>query len=216
LFGFKIQNQKIAKKGLEVLKKHHGIAISSEAMTLGLDTRPPCRFERRLLNPYTQVVLDVAHNKDGISHLLQEVQKLIHREKISKIEIICGFSKDKDFKSCVKLINEFISQNQGVKFNVSTVKAKHYRALDSSILQNEFNSFQSSLLKASSFPDVFSGVSNVMNSVTLSEKDRNIKRTLVLAFGSLFIMHDVRVALNLIDPNLSKHSDLEEHIYLNE
>lgn len=86
------ENSLIAKEAIEVLKK--SFFIKDEAM-LGLNARPPCRFEED-----NGVIYDVAHNPDGIMRLLQAIEMHFPNKEY---RMVIGLSQDKDIKSCLEL-----------------------------------------------------------------------------------------------------------------
>lgn len=88
---FDLENQAVARAALQEM------SISENSIAFGLQTRPPCRFERR-----GNVILDVAHNPDGFRKLVEALQ--IYFPQIKKFHFILGFSKDKDWRKCLDLI----------------------------------------------------------------------------------------------------------------
>ena len=88
------ENSCVAREVLRILqKKWQGLDIEDTAYF-----RPPCRFEEVVTN-YAggpRVILDVAHNPDGIDKLLKKLQQ--------KAVFLCSISKDKDVQTMLKLI----------------------------------------------------------------------------------------------------------------
>jgi dihydrofolate synthase/folylpolyglutamate synthase len=89
---YDLENSAIAKKALEVLK------VPAEAIEEGLKVRPPCRFE-----VHDRFTLDVAHNPNGISRLLEAIDIHYPGEPVS---FVVGMSKDKDVKESLRLITQ--------------------------------------------------------------------------------------------------------------
>lgn len=88
--SFDEENSAIAKRALELL------GISAPSIEWGLSHRPPCRFEK----VGAQVILDVAHNPDGM-------RELVRCLKGEKVHIVLALSKTKDIPSCLKILNPF-------------------------------------------------------------------------------------------------------------
>lgn len=84
------ENNAIATAALQKMK------ISPEAILHGMSFRPPCRFEM-----VGETVLDVAHNVSGFERL---VQALLFHFPHEKFHFIVAFSKEKDWKACLKVI----------------------------------------------------------------------------------------------------------------
>lgn len=95
---YDIENQNIAQKALELLP------VSQNSVLVGLQTRPPCRFQviPKALSGTVNMILDVAHNPDGFEKLLKALKIYFPSEE--KFHFIVGFSKDKDWKQCLDLI----------------------------------------------------------------------------------------------------------------
>lgn len=83
-----VENREIAKKAMEVL----GIPLDPA----GLDARLPCRMEKFKFEG-VDLILDVAHNPDGLLHLLKTLHGI-------PLRIVFGMSKTKDLNQCVELI----------------------------------------------------------------------------------------------------------------
>lgn len=85
---FEEENNEISKAAMKIL----GLATISEA----LKTRPPCRIEevRSPLYPFP-VILDAAHNPDGLIALFKGIEKL---------PVIVGLSQTKDLKGCLEVL----------------------------------------------------------------------------------------------------------------
>lgn len=88
------ENQQIAKKASEELKKHFS-KLTDEAIEKALLERPQCRMEI-----CGSVVFDVAHNQDAFQRVFAEVKK---RYPDKSLRSIIGLSSDKDVKECLKI-----------------------------------------------------------------------------------------------------------------
>jgi len=88
------ENQETARIALELLRSR--FQLTDEAIRIGLQAKPPCRFEQHQIEGKT-VIFDVAHNTHGFARLLE---KLDHRP----CRFIVGFSAGKDIAECARLI----------------------------------------------------------------------------------------------------------------
>jgi dihydrofolate synthase/folylpolyglutamate synthase len=122
---FDKENNAIARSALSVLEDG-GVRFLQNEVELALQYRPACRFERipqelvlkKLGFADLEVVLDVAHNPDGIEHMLKKFNKVFRsdkgREKNSdqtgyscsfpKAIFLCSISQDKDIDSMISAL----------------------------------------------------------------------------------------------------------------
>lgn len=91
---FDEENTEIAKRALEQLKPD--FTVNQNALDQALLLRPSCRFE-----VCGDVVFDVAHNPEAIFYLLQALHYFFPQKVL---RFVVGFSKDKDYESCLELI----------------------------------------------------------------------------------------------------------------
>ncbi|MDR2540055.1 MAG: hypothetical protein LBC45_05680 [Chlamydiales bacterium] len=91
---FDEENSEIAKHALEQLKTD--FRLHQKAIDQALILRPSCRFE-----VYGDVIFDVAHNPEAIFYLLQALHSFFPKRRL---RFVVGFSKDKDYESCLELI----------------------------------------------------------------------------------------------------------------
>jgi dihydrofolate synthase/folylpolyglutamate synthase len=100
------ENQLIARKSLEILSK--SFPLKRESIEEGVKAVPPCRFQlldedylalRFGLPVPKGVILDVAHNVDGLQRLFFRLQKSFGNCSIC---VLCGFSQDKDVSACLQ------------------------------------------------------------------------------------------------------------------
>jgi dihydrofolate synthase/folylpolyglutamate synthase len=107
------ENKDIAYTTLAYLQTQYQMLLTSNLTALS--QRPPCRFEQityplhtlkktHLENAAVDVVLDVAHNPDGFSRLLQALEKT-YSQRLYRFFL--SFSKDKNSRKCLALIREF-------------------------------------------------------------------------------------------------------------
>lgn len=93
---FDEENSAIAKKALEYLR------VKKQKILGAIAKRPPCRIETFTETAYSfPVVLDVAHNPDGLTRLFKSLKTLFPQDRFS---VILGLSKSKDIYSCLKIV----------------------------------------------------------------------------------------------------------------
>lgn len=71
---------------------------STESRAYGLRCRPPCRLE---IIPGKDIVLDVGHNPQGITRLVEAMSMEFPGRSY---RVVAGFSKNKDVESCLKIL----------------------------------------------------------------------------------------------------------------
>jgi dihydrofolate synthase/folylpolyglutamate synthase len=103
---YELENRAIAKKALVEL------GIDSER---GLEVRPPCRFEQ-----VRNLILDVAHNPPAFVRLVEALQ---YHFPGRKFPFYLAFSKDKDWKKCVEIIEPYASK-------ITFLKSRNPRLID--------------------------------------------------------------------------------------
>src|SRR5581483_3946184 len=104
---FEEENRCIARKALQVLGQK--IPLSQSDIEIGIQKIPLCRFEivphqilmKHFENAPFRVILDVAHNPDGIEHLFSKVKKTFPRKSI---HTVYAASQDKDTQGCLQII----------------------------------------------------------------------------------------------------------------
>lgn len=116
---FDEENSATAQKALEHLNSI--LPIKKENIILGLEKRPPCRFEVHSFLDHKgrniDVVLDVAHNPDGFKKLIESIYlKLGNRT----LRFLIGMTKGKEVKSCFEVIVKHASF-------IHLAKANHFK-----------------------------------------------------------------------------------------
>lgn len=82
------------------LREYRDISVKDEDIIKGIkDTSLPARQEVLHIKPY--ILLDGAHNPDGIKMLADTIKDSLSGKRVA---IIMGMLKDKDFETCVSLI----------------------------------------------------------------------------------------------------------------
>lgn len=94
-----IQNAKTAICALKALAQNGLIDLSADALKMGLkDAQNPARFE--LLSNSPVVILDGAHNANGMTAFKNATQRFVEGKKI----LLIGMLKDKDVDSALSII----------------------------------------------------------------------------------------------------------------
>jgi dihydrofolate synthase / folylpolyglutamate synthase len=187
---FDEENALVAAKALEVLQ------LSPEAISLGLQHRPPCRIQTLDLHdlPLYQgqrpkaVVLDVAHNSDGFEQLFHALSQKFPHEKF---RVVCGFSKNKEICSCFPLLQSHASF-------VHLTQADHPRAASAKEIAESFVKSGADLSRYAIHP-------NVTESVVAGFQKAAEENQILLVFGSFFILSEAKKALGIrasVDPTL--------------
>lgn len=163
-----IENAKTALAALEVVKR--SFDISDENLVNGFKyTTNPARFEPLSDNP--TVILDGAHNPNGVEALVNAVKRYIGTDGI----LILGMLADKDSLTSVKLLREVFD-------TVYTVPVNNPRALSGAQLGEKCREF---------FPEVkvFDSAFDAFDEALDRAKTEN--RPVVIA-GSLYLAGEIR------------------------
>lgn len=169
LGSHQVENAKSALAAIEVVKKH--FEITEENIKNGfLNTTNPARFE--LLSRAPFIILDGAHNPDGISALRDSLKKYF---KDKKAVLILGMLSDKDSKSSVKLL-------KGLFDAVYTVPVNNPRTLSAEDLAEECEEYFDDV---KAFENVFKAFD------TAYELCKSEGKMLVIA-GSLYLAGEIR------------------------
>lgn len=167
--GHQLENAKAALSCIEVVKKYFD--IPDEAVVNGFKKASnPARFE--LLSEEPMIILDGAHNPDGINALKEAVKK--YNPKKSAV-LILGMLSDKDSESSIKLLS-------GVFDTVFTVPVNNPRTLSSETLAEKCLPY---FKEVRTFYDVKTTLNSALETV---EKNDSL---LVIA-GSLYLAGEIR------------------------
>ncbi len=164
-----IENARTALSTVEVVKKYFN--ITDKNIRDGFKNAVnPARFE--LLSENPMIILDGAHNPDGISALRRAVEKF--NTKKSSV-LILGMLADKDSKSSIKIL-------EGIFDAVYTVPVNNARSLNSEELAKRCGPY---FKEVKAFNDV--------NSALKSASDRAVKNdSLIVIAGSLYLASEIR------------------------
>ncbi len=183
---FEEENQEIARTALQRLSG--SFSLSSDAIYQGLQGKQPCRFE--ILEGAPPIILDVAHNPDGFSHLFQAIQQYYPGKAM---RLVFGLSKNKDVQGCLRLIAQ-----HGHHFHlVEALNGRGVSLEELEILLQHFIKDSSLIFKHSS----------IAEGVYLAREEAIQHQEILVICGSFFIMGQARQALgfeethDLIDLN---------------
>lgn len=166
---FELENQAIATKCLSVL----GILEPK-----GITHVPACRFQQ-IKNKKGTIILDVAHNPDGISHLFQRIQNNFPQRAIIAV---FGASKDKDIHSALSLF-------------IPIVKAAIFTNALSQRAMGAASLMEMALSVPGTLPLVFAidTISGAMAAAEALQEEGDI----IVVFGTFFIMQQARAYLGI-------------------
>jgi dihydrofolate synthase/folylpolyglutamate synthase len=116
------------------------------------------------------VVLDVAHNEDGIKILMEQVEVTDH----GRLHIIFGIVKDKELERILLLFPK-LAEYYFTQANIP-------RALDANLLRQAAEVFQ---LKGEVYPDVNAAIKAALTKASVND--------LILVCGSVFLVGEVEV-----------------------
>lgn len=170
--NFEEENNAIAKKALEILN------IPSDCIAKGLLVKPICRMEVIKFQGKT-LILDVAHNPDGLNHLFAAIRE---KHPQNPLRLIFGLSENKDVTGCLEIIKA-----NGSFFHL--VSARNGRGLPVNALKSKFPDNQINIFSHSS-------VKNAIDEAILQSNPSEI----IVVCGTFFIMSDARVALLIDEP----------------
>lgn len=118
------------------------------------------------------VVLEVAHNKDGIEQMLNHIENI----SFDKLHIVFGVVKDKDVDAILKLL----PKNAQYYFTQAHIP----RALDAKVLQEKASGIS---LKGNDFNNVNEAIRNALTN--------SAKNDLIIVCGSIFLVAEVNRGL---------------------
>jgi dihydrofolate synthase/folylpolyglutamate synthase len=121
-----------------------------------------------IIHRFPLVVLDVAHNEDGIKQLIEQIELTDHHE----LHIILGFVKDKEVDHALSLLPK-TAQYYFTQANIP-------RALDADSLREKAGSYG---LRGKNYKDV--------NAALAEAKTRSSKDDLIVVCGSVFLVGEV-------------------------
>jgi dihydrofolate synthase/folylpolyglutamate synthase len=132
------------------------------------DVNWPGRLQ--ILDSSPKIILDVAHNPDGIKHLVKAVQDTFTYKDIT---VILGIVKNKNYRTMIKNISKIANR-------IIAVKADTPRALDPKYLIREAEKYN---IQADIFYSVAAGLEHA--------KKKAGKDTLILGTGSHYTVGEL-------------------------
>ena len=122
-----VENLSIAIETSLILKEK-GYKIEEENIKRAIENvKWPCRFQILKKNPY--IIVDGAHNVDGVKNLMKNLKKIFPDKKFS---FLVGILKDKDYKNMVKILQKYTE-------NIIFTKPNSERAIEPEILKEIVN-----------------------------------------------------------------------------
>jgi dihydrofolate synthase/folylpolyglutamate synthase len=122
-----IENLSIAIETSLILKEK-GYKIEEENIIKAIENvKWPCRFQILKKNPY--IIVDGAHNVDGVKNLMKNLKKIFPDKKFS---FLVGILRDKDYKNMVKILQKYTE-------NIIFTKPNSERAIQPEILKEIVN-----------------------------------------------------------------------------
>lgn len=182
---FETQNCLIALQALDVLKRE--CILSDASIQKGLTVKQPCRFE--VVGDSPTLILDVAHNPDGLKACFSEVKR---RYPSQNIHVVFGISTNKDVSECLKVI----AMNGSAFYPVT---AENGRGIQADLLAKDLAQFTNLPIKESS--------SLLLNFET-AKKEAAENNAVIVVCGTFFIMAPIRKALGIVEE--SDFIDLNE------
>lgn len=174
------ENKQIARVALQHVSRL--FPLSPNCIEQGIKEKPPCRFEYIQHTP--PLILDVAHNPDGIRHLIQMID-FYHPQM--KVRFIIGLSQNKDLEGCMGLI-----AGRGSHFHL--IEASNGRGVPTSSLYE-------GLCRSGVSSSIITEHSSIQAAVNEAQKEALISGEAIVACGSFFIMSEIRRALKMSEPH---------------
>jgi dihydrofolate synthase/folylpolyglutamate synthase len=125
-----------------------------------------------VINAHPLLVLDVAHNVDGIKMLMEQIEVTEH----DHLHIVLGVVKDKEPDNILSLLPKLASYY--------FTQANIPRALDAGLLNEKAKAFE---LKGSVYPGVNSAIKGALAKAA--------KNDLILVCGSIFLVGEVNIEI---------------------
>jgi len=178
--SFEEENQAIAAMALKQLKSRFKLSetVIQKAVIEG---KQPCRFE--IVKKFPFIILDVAHNPDGLMHLFQALQLYAPGKSL---RLLFGLSKSKDVTGCLKLMVA-----HGNAFHL--VEAPNGRGVPVEELQALMQHQEVESTRVFSHKSIPAGVH-------FAKQEAETNNQLLIICGSFFIMKEARLALGYQEP----------------
>ena len=166
-----LENAKTALAAIESVRQRGLLNITDDDISVGFSKAVnPARFELLSKNPV--VILDGAHNPNGIEALKNAVRNFLDGKKIT---CVMGMLADKDIDSSIKLLD-------GVFETVYTVPVDNPRAISSNELAEKCKGYFKSVTSFDSVEKAFDG----------AFEDAEKNGGAVVICGSLYLAGEIR------------------------
>lgn len=176
---YQSENASVALEVIQVLINQYGFEITQNHIREGLKkARWIGRLEIVSEKPF--IIIDGAHNLHGIKGLAKSIEALGSGYRIIGL---VGILKDKDVDGMLKIISPYIDA-------VITTKPDNPRAMSAEELAEHFSD-----VPVLAHYDKISDAVNALYEMEVLEKEMGVK-TLYLAFGSLYMIGEVRMIAN--------------------
>lgn len=172
-------NGEIAKRALQQISA--AFPLSTASLQKGLGCRQPCRFE--YYDSPCPIILDVAHNPDGLLHLFKAVSVKFGSPSI---RVLFGLSKNKDLDTCIKVLLD-----HAIRFHITEAGNGRGHPADK---------IQTALLNRGCSPDNIFIDTDITRSFRTAVSETIANNQILLICGSFFIMSEIRHALGIQEP----------------
>jgi dihydrofolate synthase/folylpolyglutamate synthase len=158
-----LQSMEVLKESWNITEENIQRGIKEVKALTGLHGR------WEIINEHPSVILEVAHNKEGIQQMLQHLELL----EYEKLHIIIGVVKDKD----VQTVLELLPKDASYYFTQAHIP----RALDAVMFQEKASTFS---LKGKAWKDVNEALDAALNNAS--------KKDVIVICGSIFLVAEVK------------------------
>lgn len=189
---FEKENRAIAKGALDFFSTPY--SLSENVIEAALEARQPCRFECKMLPGPLTIILDVAHNPNGLQSLFIAIEEAYPKQAV---RIVVGLSKNKDLAGCLRILAE-----KGTHLHL--VEAENGRGAPTALL----NAY---LLAMFIEPKNFSCYSTIADGIRTAKEMAIKSNEILVVCGSFFIMSKARQFLGIVEPIDSM--DLNEKLH---
>lgn len=179
---FDEENSALAKAALNLLKE--SFSLTDSAIETGIRCRPPCRFEvftGERLPPL--VILDVAHNPDGLQHLFA---RITNEYPNIAFRLVLGLSKTKNIEECLKTLPEKVT-------HIHLIHAQNGRGLPSPELYRQ-------AVQAGIPEEKLSVGASAAEEIQEAFHAGTKHNEAVVVCGTFFIMREARELLGIDEP----------------
>ncbi|TDH69634.1 hypothetical protein CCR75_009740 [Bremia lactucae] len=183
------------------------IELTNEHIIAALESRPPCRFQvLHVLRPNSNerkvtVVLDVAHNPQGIDKLIGLLYK---RFPDQKFRFVCGFSADKAIDKVLEKIMNVVrdtnpkASDKELQTFIHLVKANHVRGASLDDINRALANASAQGENFYEFTEMLSISKGLETALARSRASKD--KEVVVVCGSVFLMAEARQALGYKEP----------------